>query len=379
MNIVIIGEYSSFSKNLSEGFRALGHESFVFSWGDGFKDIKQNPQDSYIIKLKYKGKGLFWHLVYIIQSFWEFVKLKNYVSHSITRRKWDVVLIINPSFIKRRGFLYFWHSLFTDKMVKSMVRNTENIYMSACGNDIPFYDYWKDHPWKNRHFVDCGIKRNYTDEMKAHFEYCMSFVNKAIPVMYMYAEAWRNSSYTKDCKVFPTIPLPVITSKYHVKNDLKNKIVIFHGIIRPDEKGTPIIVEAMNRLQEKYPNDVECVAKGGMPLDDYLLLLNRTNILIDQAHSDSVGMNGLYALAMGKVVLSGNTHENQKEFGEYDCPIVNIMPDPEQIFMELEKLVLNRDKIKELSMKSREYVVRVHDAETIAQRYIDVFQDTFTL
>ena len=255
-----------------------------------------------------------------------------------------------------------------------MVRDSDNIFMSACGNDIPFYDYWKDHPWKNKRFVDCGIKRNYTDNLKAHFKYCMSFVNKSIPVMYMYAEAWRNSNYTKNCKIFPTIPLPVITTEFFVKNDLKEKIVIFHGIIRPDEKGTSIIVEAMNRLQKKYPNEVECIAKGGMPLEEYLPLLNRTNILIDQACSDSVGMNGLYALAMGKVVLGGNTPENQREFGEYDCPVINIMPDSDHIFLELEKLVLNRDIIIDLSKKSREYVEKVHDAKTIAQKYIALFQ-----
>ena len=48
MKILIIGELSAFSKNLSKGFHALGHESFVFSWGDGFKKIEQDD-DSYHI------------------------------------------------------------------------------------------------------------------------------------------------------------------------------------------------------------------------------------------------------------------------------------------------------------------------------------------
>ena len=126
--------------------------------------------------------------------------------------------------------------------------------------------------------------------------------------------------------------------------------------------------------QKNFPDKVECVAKGGMSLNEYLPLLNRTNILIDQAYADSVGMNGLYALAMGKVVLGGNAPENQKEFNEYDCPIVNIEPDVEDIYCKLEDLILNSDKIGVLSKKSREYVERVHDAKVIAKKYISVFE-----
>lgn len=376
MKIIIIGEYSSFSKNLSEGFRQLGHKCFVFSWGDGFKEINQNKENSYIVNLGYLSKSAgFWNIVrFELKSIIASLRLKRYVYDMSKKEKWDTALIINPGFIKRKKA--FWQAKFTKNMIESLLRDHSQIYMSACGNDIPLYDYWKDHPWKNRQLVEVGMNRCYTDKEKKHFSYCMSFVNKVIPVGYIYAEAWRNSDYTKNCIVLPTIPLPVVTSNYQVKNDLKEKIVIFHGIIRPEEKGTPIIVEAMNRVQEKYPNEVECAARGGMPLNEYLLLLGRTNILIDQTYSDSVGMNGLYALAMGKVVLGGNTIEAQREYGGAESPVVNISPDSEQIFKELEKLVLNRERIAELSLKSRRYVEEVHDAKVIAKQYIKAFQKT---
>lgn len=41
MKILIVGEYSGFSKYLSRGLWEIGHEAFVFSWGDGFKRIEQ--------------------------------------------------------------------------------------------------------------------------------------------------------------------------------------------------------------------------------------------------------------------------------------------------------------------------------------------------
>ena len=100
---------------------------------------------------------------------------------------------------------------------------------------------------------------------------------------YGYAEAWRNSKFTKKFTVCPTIPAPMDTSKYIPKNEIKDKIVVFHGIIRPEGKGTKFIVEAMNRLQENYTDKVECIARGGMPIGEYLQVLDRTNILVDPA------------------------------------------------------------------------------------------------
>ncbi len=376
MRIIIIGEFSSFAKNLSEGFRSIGHECFTFSWADGFKGITQEKEDSYEIVLRNNmSQGVLSHVKNALTSFFSYVKLKRYVYNMSLEEKWDVILIINPVFIKQKK--RFWNACFTEKMIKSLLSNTEHIYLSACGGDVPYIDYWKSHPWKNLHIVEVDYYRYYTESQISHFIHCMSFIQKAIPVMYGYAQAWRNSEFTKSCRILPTIPLPVDTSKYEVNNTVRGKIVVFHGIIRPEQKGTPLIVEAMDRLQRNYPDKVECVAKGGMPLDEYLPLLNRTNILIDQAYADSVGMNGLYALAMGKVVLGGNAPENQKEFNEYDCPIVNIEPDVEDIYCKLEDLILNADKIEVLSKKSREYVERVHDAKVIAKKYIRVFEENY--
>lgn len=372
MRIVIIGEFSSFSRNLSEGIKQIGHECFVFSWADGFKGISQHENSSYNVSLRKCGRGgIISHLKNAIYSFCSFIKLSNFVRRMAKGEKWDAALIINPVFIKRKRT--FWTACFTENMIKSLLRDQNQVFLSACGRDVPFFDYWKNRRWRNWHIIEIGLDEFYKKNRKSHFEYCMSFIHKSIPVMYMYAEAWRKSSFTESCKVYKTIPLPVNVAKYKVRNVLEDKIVVFHGIIRPEEKGTPLIIAAMNKLQDCYPESVECIAKGGMPLDEYLPLLSRTNILIDQVYSDSVGMNGLYALAMGKVVLGGNAYENQVEFDSPDCPVVNIEPNIDDIYKKLEELILNRDLIVELSRKSREYVARVHDAKIIAQKYVEVF------
>jgi hypothetical protein len=129
----------------------------------------------------------------------------------------------------------------------------------------------------------------------------------------------------------------------------------------------------MERLQKKYPHKVECVAKGGMPLDDYLVVLSRTNILIDQTYASTTGMNALYALSMGKVLLGGNEPENCIEYHYPNIPVINIGPDSDKIFVELEKLIQNPDTIVKLSEDGRKYVEQVHDIKIVAKQYINTF------
>lgn len=370
MRLVIIGEFSSFAKNLSAGFRALGHECFVFSWGDGFKKITQEG-DSYTVNARYKGKGKINFLKYMVRSTWEFWKLKRVVRNMSKKERWDVVLIINAGFVKKQG--KFWQANFTEKMIKSLLVCPENIYLSSCGGDVPFFDFWPSQNWKNKEHAEMYKARVLSKAGISHFNYLASFVNKVIPISYSYAEPWRNSEYSKSFTICPTIPLPVDTKKHDYYNKIEDKIVVFHGIIRPKSKGTNYILPAMQKLQEKYPDKVECIAKGGMSLDEYLDVLSRTNIVIDQVYASTAGMNGLYILAKGKVLLGGNEPENAKEYGQSYIPIINIGPDTDQIFLELEKLILHPEDIIRLSKEGREYVEKVHESKVVAKKYVEIF------
>ncbi len=373
MRILIIGEFSSFAKNLSIGFRSLGHDCFVFSWGDGFKKISQDKRNSYQIKECHytKGGGPFKYISVRIKNFLEFLKLKRYVRELSRQEKWDSVLIINPVFIKAP--LHFWQCRFTEGMVKSLVRNTENIYLSACGGDVPYYEYWGRQRCKFSDIVAAHRDSFLSRKSLRHFKSCTKFIHKVIPTMYCYAQAWRESSFSKGVTVLKTIPLPVDCSAYKVNNVVGDKVLVFHGIIRPIDKGTKYIVDAMEQLQKGYPDIVECIADGGMPLDEYLEVLDKTNILMDQACADYTGMNGLYGLAMGKVVFAGNIPEMRAEIGEKDIPIINIEPDAGQIYNELAKVVTDKDRIQTLSKASREYIERVHDAKVVARQYVSLF------
>ena len=123
-----------------------------------------------------------------------------------------------------------------------------------------------------------------------------------IPIMYEY-----ETSYSGHKNLFKTIPIPMNIGKIEfIENIIEDKLIIFHGLNRYGFKGTRHVEEAFKILEKKYPNKLELIIDGHMPLDKYLELMKKTNVIIDQTNSYSLGVNGIYALAMGKVVLGGS-------------------------------------------------------------------------
>ena len=365
MKIVIIGEYSGFAKNLSDGFRALGHDCFVFSWGDGYKKI--NQVNSYLIKdAKHSSRII--NLLLVFVSLIENIKLKIKVYQMSKHELFDAALIMNSSFVKC-GYK-IWRPFFTKRMIIGLVNDPTQIYLSACGNDLCFHDFWHNKSSKVSYIAQIG---GGSYQIKLHLK-ISSFVNKVIPVMYDYAQAWRHSKYAKGWVVEPTIPLPVTVENFRVFNTRNEKLIVFHGINRPDVKGTPYILEAMKKLEKNYPDKVECISMGGIPFTEYLEQLKRCDISVDQTYCYYTGMNGLFSLAMGKVLLSGNIKDNEIEYGCENIPIIDIGPDADQIYKELEKLVLDKEMVNNLSERSRSYVESVHSSQIVAQKYINIFR-----
>ena len=164
------------------------------------------------------------------------------------------------------------------------------------------------------------------------------------------------------------------TIKYK-ENNIYNKIVIFHGMNRYGVKGTKYIKDAFNILKNKYPNNLELILNDRMPLEEYLKVLDKANVVIDQTSSYSVGLNGLYALAKGKVVLGGAEPEAQKSLGVNTSPVINIKPSSESIVNEIEKLLKNKNKIKELGYLSRKYVENVHSHIGVSKKFLDTWAE----
>jgi hypothetical protein len=111
-----------------------------------------------------------------------------------------------------------------------------------------------------------------------------------------------------------------------------------------------------------------------MPLDEYLEFLKGVNVVVDQAYSVSAGVNALYNMAMGKVVLGGGDQEFLDELGVKESPLIQIKPSVEDIEFELEKIIINRNEIERVGKLSRSFVERHHNYSLVARKYLEVWE-----
>lgn len=366
MKILIVGEYSGFSKYLSRGLREIGHEAFVFSWGDGFKRIEQ--EDGITIDISnfaVLGRPIMGS--HNLKRLFSNLKLSKKISS--LSQYFDCALIINPCFIKQGHNILKPYP--TICQIKSMLKSQDNIYLSACGNDFIFNSFL---PLRGK--VSDFILSKFTrslDVDKINYLSFSEYIKGVIPVMIDYSEAYKYFEKQYKYRILPTIPLPFDTQSVVECGYNGGTINIFHGVTRPEEKGSPFIINAMKRIAEKYADKVKINIVSHLPLNEYLKILERADILIDQAYAKSYGMNAIEGLAMGKIVLSGNEPGNAEEFGVTDCPVVNIKPDADDIYNKLEQLVNNIDKVKQLSKESVQYARIIHDQKNVARKYIELF------
>ncbi|RBQ03561.1 glycosyltransferase [Pedobacter miscanthi] len=347
MKILLFGEYSGFHYNLKLGLEKLGHQVKIASSGDGFKRLK------YDISLGNSSKGVFGKFNRILKPF---TKINDFKGFDVTQ-----FVNSNPLTVFRANkWLY-----------KEILSFSPKNFLSVCGDDPVFLDNlyrFNYHPYSALNNLDVAqipnINKTYLDLHNTVVEN----VDGIIPVLLEYAIGYRNHKKKKN-----TIPLPLAASEHQYRDNIvKKKIHFFHGLNRPNFKGTEVIRAAMEKLADKYPNDVRITIAGSMSQKDYLTILSETNVVLDQCKSYSYAMNTLYSMAQGKIVMSGAEPEALSELNiPFDkCPIINIRPDVNQIYQELERILDQKKDIVDQGYKSRLFVEQYHNEVDIAQQYI---------
>jgi glycosyltransferase involved in cell wall biosynthesis len=355
MKILLLGEFSAFHSNLKEGLLSQGHEVTIASSGDGWKKINSD------IKIGTNRKGVLGKLDSLVNLVKALPKLKGY----------DVVQFIDPVLFPK--FLGI-----NKAIVKFIFSNNRKIFLVAAGatSKISVIADFSQNRFKYPQLYQEIKKINpdmwsQTQKGRHYNTFFLENINGVIPIMHEYAQGFRDINYPKLC---PTIPIPmnIETIKYK-ENIIRDKIVFFHGLNREGMKGTPLISKAMKKLEKTYPNEVKCIIDGRMPLEKYLCFLETVNVVIDQAYSVSVGVNGVYNLAMGKVVVGGGEPEFLSEFNLSESPLMPIKPDFENIYQQLEWLVKNKNKITNMGLESRKFSEALHDYKKVASQYIDAW------
>lgn len=362
MKILLFGEFSGLFNCLRDGLVENGHEVFMVSNGDG---VRNYPTDYNWWKPSYRKYGRFKHLF----------ELKNLYFHKNLLRGYDVVMLIHPIIFSR--FVPVIRPVFN-----YLIENNEKVFLSGAGLTPIGYRYWYNTNGKYRNYIEGemkdmpSLKNNFDNKSRSQslidWEYeLLDRINGYIPIWYEYAMPFKGHPHC-----LKTVRIPINYYKQNYKpNIVKDKIVFFASISpRKYSKGFPYIKEAFDRMEKKYGDVAEFVAAGGLPFNEYMDLISRTNVVMDDANSFSIAMNGLFSLAKGKIVMGGAEPVANAELGLEWNPVYNLCPDVDQICSCIEDVINKKDQIEEMGRNGRKFVEQYHDYKDIAKQYVELFE-----
>ncbi|MEX2409760.1 MAG: glycosyltransferase family 4 protein [Candidatus Paceibacterota bacterium] len=345
MKILLVGEFSGVHNNLKKGLTELGHEVKLAADGDGFKKFEYDfPITPY--GGLYFGRVL--NLIYILLNIRKFIG-------------YDVIQFISPFSIPTY--------LFKIGLLEFIFRRNKKIIYYACGTD-PNYERVS----KSLDYHPNNGRKYYTPRRLKYHNWFINRVDTIVPATYTYYLGYKGKN-----SLAKSIMLPGSGIYINEVKKPRKKIKILFGITRRDFKGAVYIEEALGMIKQKYESRVDIKIVERMPFEDYIKLLDETDILIDQCKSYFYGMNAIFAMERGVIVLSGAEETAVKYYGIENIPIINIKPNSEQIFIELKRLIeMSDNKIYKLKIESLSYVRNFHGIKKINIEFEKIYKTLVT-
>ncbi len=366
MKILLLGEYSNVHWTLACALRKLGHEVCVVSNCDEWKDYSTD------IPLIRKP-GRWGAITYLYKVLRLLPKLIGY----------DVVQLINPvHFIDlkaERGI----------RIYDYLRRHNKRVFLGAFG-----YDYY--------YVYDSVVRRTlrycdfYTPTQEVHHEWNVAnehdwlhtFKKEAnihiaetcdgiISGLYEYDVAYR--PYFPEKTTFIPFPIELNHREEEIQIHTRQspKVRFFIGIQRHRTalKGTDVMLRALERIVADYPEQAEMIKAESVPFNQYKEMMRSSDVLLDQIYSYTPAMNALLAMSQGLILVGGGEEENYAILGEDELrPIINVQPDEEDIYRQLEQLVLHPERIDPLKRDSIAYIHRHHDSIKVAEQYLEAWE-----
>ena len=379
MKILLLGEYSGFFNSLSSGLRKLGHNVTLAARKDAFKnypvdisfepDFFKKPVLNSFRKVIYR---LFKKDIAVFEVYFKFLKARSRF------KNFDFVFLINEQPITQTAYL-------DKKILHFIFKHNTNVYLSACGDDYQYVSYLLNDSL-DYHLLQPYLHNN---KLKFHYRYSLHYVKKSskklhyyvfknikavIPADFDYVLAYQN--HPKATELIP-FPIQLNLLDYQEPN-IEGKIIIFHGINKVNyyKKGNGYFEKALEIIQQKYADKIEISTTASLPYSEYIEKYNSCHILLDQVYSYDQGYNALEAMAKGKVVFTGA----EKKWLKYhnlleDTIALNAIPDVKKIVEKLEWLILNPNKIIEISKNARAFIEKEHHYINIANRYLNTWNE----
>ena len=377
MRILLLGEYSNVHWTLAEGLRTLGHEVTVLSNGDFWKNY---PRDINLTRKPTKLGGI----AYMAKLLTILPRLRNY----------DIVQLINPMFLELKAERIF-------PVYNYLRRHNRKVVLCAFGMDY----YWVNTcitamPLRYSDFnvgKELRTNKDATDYRNGWIGTAKERLNRYIAEdcdaivtgLYEYDVCYRPSFPNKTTFIPFPIKMPASAEsrsteicqdkpgdrRSHKCSGEKRKnspIRLFIGINteRNAYKGTDIMLAAAEDVARKYPGKIDIVKAYSVPFEQYSEMMKSSDIILDQLYSYTPGMNALLAMSNGIVVVGGGEPENYEIIDENELrPIINVTPNYESVYSELERIALHAEEIAELKCQGVEYIRKHHDYVKVARKY----------
>ena len=376
MKILLLGEYSNVHATLAEGLRKLGHHVTVLSNGDFWKNY---PRDIDLVRKPGKLGGI----MYLMKLYTIVHKLRGY----------DIVQLINPMFLELKAERIF-------PIYQYLRKHNKKVILGGFGMDY----YWvsvccKDKPLRYSDFNIGDKLRTNTDALKERKDWLGTEKGRLnqmiaedcdgiITGLYEYWACYQPGFPQKTTFIpFPIKPQLITSgngnSYTNAENhqviplDIPKKVKLFIGInkSRSEYKGTDIMLKAAQAITKKYPDKTELRIAESIPFAEYVKMMNGSDAILDQLYSYTPSMNPLEAMARGIICIGGGEPENYEIIHEDKLrPIINVLPNYESVYQELEHLVLHPELVPLLKQQSIEYINKHHDYIKVAKRYEAFYQ-----
>lgn len=170
---------------------------------------------------------------------------------------------------------------------------------------------------------------------------------------------------------FSRIQFPIDTQNIKFRPATAGKLVnIVHTPTKRGFKGTDVVIEAIRLLRSRR-SDFHFEIVEGLNYDEYLDRVARADIIIDQVHSQSPGINALEMMAAGKIVLTGATNLGKSYFDfTHELPAIDAPPNSNDLAEVLVEALETRTHFPRLAEQGRDYVAKHHNVKKVADLFM---------
>ena len=354
----------------------MGHEAVIVGNGDGFKGFAMDHSIEakffnrripyYFRQVVYRLTGYdLSRLEHGLRFFWLLPKLRGF----------DIVQLVSDTPI----LAPLWME---SRLLKRLACQNGRVFMLNSGTDTPFmeavvagkyryslYDaYLEDHTRidEYRHVI-----RHLRPRYKRHYAKILDLVHGVIATDIDYHIAMQGRE-----KYLGMVPNPVNIEKITFSPiAAQDKIVIFHGINKWNyhKKGNAYFEKALEIINAKYSDKIEIVQTSTLPYRDYIQVMDRAHIVLDQVNAYDQGYNALEAMARGKVVFTGAEREFEDHYQIAEPVAVNALPDAEYIAVRLSELIDDRQQIATIGQNARNFVEEHHGFAQSGAQYLSIW------